>query len=61
MIKALEALKATLDLVGEELAMEEGHEKIGTLDYDWFVHDIGTLSMKAKRMLEKIKYAEVEE
>ncbi len=61
MIKALEALKATLDLVGEELVMEEGHEKIGTLDYDWFVHDIGVLSMKAKRMLETIKYEEVKE
>ena len=61
MRRVLEALKAVLDLAGEELALEECHEKIDQLDYDWFVHDIGSLAMKSKAMIDKIKYTEVKE
>lgn len=61
MRRAIEALKAVLDHVGEELALEEAHPKIDQFEYDLFVYDIGKLSMKAKEIIHKIKYAEVDE
>ena len=59
MKRALEALKAVLDHVGEELALEEQHPKVDQFEYDLFVYDIGKLSMKAKEILQTVKYAEM--
>jgi len=61
MRRAIEALKAVLDHVGEELALEECHPKIDQFQYDLFVYDIGKLAMQAKEIIHKIKYVEVEE
>tara|TARA_R100001594_G_scaffold45145_3_gene77785 strand:+ start:291 stop:500 length:210 start_codon:yes stop_codon:yes gene_type:complete len=56
MKRAIEALRAVLDHVAEELVLEEYHPRVDQFDYDLFVYDIGKLSVKAKEMLEKIKY-----
>tara|TARA_R100001086_G_scaffold191210_1_gene108525 strand:+ start:5439 stop:5639 length:201 start_codon:yes stop_codon:yes gene_type:complete len=62
----LELIIATYNHVGRELNLErdllmEGEIDITEREFDEFIHDIGTIGMRAKRFLREVKYAEVKE
>lgn len=58
MKKTLEALIAVLDLSAENLNLERGHDfaKEHERYYDNFIADLGDARMKARLILDEIKY-----
>lgn len=58
MKKTLEALIAVLELSAENLNLERGHDFVKEYDpyFDNFIANIGDLRMKARLILDEIKY-----
>ena len=63
MKKTLEALIAVLELSAENLNLEREHDFAieNEREYDEFISDLGSIRMKARQMLEDVKYKKVQE
>ena len=60
----LELIIATYNHAGRELNLERDlilGINITEREFDEFIHDIGTIGMRAKKFLREVKYAEVKE
>tara|TARA_R100001594_G_scaffold76827_1_gene111453 strand:+ start:5305 stop:5499 length:195 start_codon:yes stop_codon:yes gene_type:complete len=60
----LELIIATYNHAGRELNLERDlimSVNITEREFDEFIHDIGTIGMRAKKFLREVKYAEVKE
>jgi hypothetical protein len=60
----LELIIATYNHAGRELNLERDlimSVNITEREFDEFIHDIGTIGMRAKRFLREVKYGEVKE
>lgn len=63
MKKTLAALIAVLELSAENLNLEREHDFAieNEREYDEFISDLGSIRMKARQMLDEIKYEKVKE
>ena len=63
MKKTLAVLITVMELCAENLNFERGHQFAieNQRDYDEFISDLGSIRMKARQMLEDVKYDKVKE
>ena len=63
MKKTLAVLITVMELCAENLNFERNHQFAieNQRDYDEFISDLGSIRMKARQMLEDVKYDKVKE